>query len=414
MKKFTLSVLTLLWATFSFSQTVATFENLTLAPDTFWNGSDLSGGFASGNAYFANDYDTTYASWSGFTYSNRTDSTASGWTSQYNAITGKGYNSSANYAVADDYGNAKVRLTGSAAGKIVKGFYITNNTYAYYSMRDGDMFAKKFGGTTGTDADWFKVTALGWLNGVLKSVSAEFYLADFRSADSTQDYIVKTWQWFNLQPLGNVDSIQFYLSSSDTGQFGMNTPAYFCMDNFTTTDVPNAAPVAANDEYFITYAQDTAFAVLSNDFDTTATPLTVTVTAGPLITGAVATVGTDNRIYYTPATGISATDTVDYRVCDDAGLCATARVIVHIYGLTGIEETETASVKIYPNPFTNVLNIQVTEGQKAELFDASGQLFGAVNLQVTNTINTGDLATGVYFLKVSGAANTYTQRIIKH
>jgi hypothetical protein len=31
MKKFTLSVLTLLWATFSFSQTVATFENLTLA-----------------------------------------------------------------------------------------------------------------------------------------------------------------------------------------------------------------------------------------------------------------------------------------------------------------------------------------------------------------------------------------------
>jgi hypothetical protein len=34
--------------------------------------------------------------------------------------------------------------------------------------------------------------------------------------------------------LGSVDSITFYLSSSDVGSFGMNTPAFFCMDNFTT------------------------------------------------------------------------------------------------------------------------------------------------------------------------------------
>ncbi|MEZ4953573.1 MAG: DUF4465 domain-containing protein [Saprospiraceae bacterium] len=32
--------------------------------------------------------------------------------------------------------------------------------------------------------------------------------------------------------LGHVDSL-FTLSSSDAGVFGMNTPAYFCLDNLT-------------------------------------------------------------------------------------------------------------------------------------------------------------------------------------
>lgn len=414
MKKFTLSFLTLLWATFSFSQTVSTFENLNLAPDTFWNGSDLTGGFSSGNAYFANDYDTTYSSWSGFAYSNKKDTTTAGSGNQYSAVTGTGYGGSPSYAVANGYGDLKVRLTGNTAGTTLTGVYVTNSTYAALSMRDGDQFAKKFGGPTGNDDDWFKLTAQGWLNGNPTANSIEFYLADYRFANNTQDYIVKSWQWFNLQPLGNVDSVAFYLSSSDTGMFGMNTPAYFVIDNFNH-NTSNVAPIAANDEYFITYAQDTAFAVLSNDFDTTAAPLTVAITAGPLIPGAVASVGNDNRIYYTPATGISANDTIDYRICDDAGLCANARVIVRVYGITGVEETATATSKVYPNPFTDVLNIQSNQSlQKAELFNAAGQLVRSVDLQFANTINTGELTNGVYFLKLTGNGNTYTQRVIKN
>ena len=32
--------------------------------------------------------------------------------------------------------------------------------------------------------------------------------------------------------MGVVDSLTFELSSSDIGAYGMNTPAYFCMDDF--------------------------------------------------------------------------------------------------------------------------------------------------------------------------------------
>src|SRR4051812_4066562 len=117
MKKFNILFCAVLIASQVFSQTVSTFENLTLAPDTFWDGSDLTGGFGSGNAYFANDYNTSFFSWSGFTYSNMKDSTTPGYGNQYSAVTASGYSSSDNYAIADDYGNAKVKLTGNAAGK---------------------------------------------------------------------------------------------------------------------------------------------------------------------------------------------------------------------------------------------------------------------------------------------------------
>jgi hypothetical protein len=77
--------------------------------------------------------------------------------------------------------------------------------------------------------------------------SVEFYLADYRFADNTQDYILKTWQWVDLTSFGNVDSLEFNLSSSDVGSFGMNTPGYFFIDDFTTADVPLSVQDINND-----------------------------------------------------------------------------------------------------------------------------------------------------------------------
>jgi len=262
MRTFTIFVTALVLGTTAMeAQTVATFDDLTLSKaDTSYisyydPGVDV--GFNDGLAHFPCVYDTSSFgnSWGGgFSYSNRTDSVTSGYTNQYAAKTAKGYNGSSNYAVI--WCNDPVtfayttylKLNGSAIGRPVKGFYITNSTYAYNDMRDGHPpFSKKFGGTTGNDPDWFMLTVYGYLGGVRSADSVNFYLADYRFAHNDSDYIVKTWQWVNLLPLGHVDSLQFSLNSSDTGAFGMNTPAYFCMDNFTTneTDVSvKNAPLA--------------------------------------------------------------------------------------------------------------------------------------------------------------------------
>lgn len=222
---------------------IADFEDLSLAPESYWNGSDGSGGFASGTATFNNSY-TDWGggaySWGGFAYSSITDTTTDGLDGQYNAIAGLGQSGSANYAVGfvDTYMPTIPTVTLDTSG-VVNGLYVTNNNFAYYSMLEGDQFAKKFGGNTGDDLDWFLLTITGkdFPDEVTGTVG--FYLADYRFVDNSQDYIVDTWQWVDLTPLGTVKSLEFRLSSSDVGQWGMNTPAYFALD----TIVPEPSTV---------------------------------------------------------------------------------------------------------------------------------------------------------------------------
>jgi hypothetical protein len=226
------------------AQTVSTFESLPLGQDTFWNGSEMPNGtyFQDGNGVFPNFYSPDFGGYwgGGWAYSSMRDSTTAGFTNLYSAITGIGFDGSQNYAVGTF--NPLINVSPAAIGKVVSGFYITNATYAALSMRDGDAFAKKFGGDSGNDPDWFKITLRSYFQGALSQDSVDMYLADFRFMDNDSDYILKTWEWVDLTSLGNTDSLQIYLSSSDNGAFGMNTPAYFCIDDFTTADYEAFAP----------------------------------------------------------------------------------------------------------------------------------------------------------------------------
>lgn len=229
---------------------VCTFEDLTLGPESSWNGSDNSDGFTNGDAWFNNNYNTTYSSWDGFAYSNRTDTGTTGWSGQYTSIASPagGVNGSNNYAVS--YVNSWAAtlptvsfgaVTANDYNTNISGAYFTNNAYAYWSMTNGDTFAKEFGGTTGDDADWFKLNIKGITEcGEYTAESVDFYLADYRFSDNSQDYIVDDWTWVDLASLGDVIGLEFSLSSSDSGAYGMNTPAYFAMDNLNAVPIPGA------------------------------------------------------------------------------------------------------------------------------------------------------------------------------
>ena len=220
--------------------TVVDFEDLSLAPDSHYDGSDLSGGFSSHGVLFQNEFDLF---WDGFGYSNVNDPTTPGFGNQFAVSSGTGFGGGGIYAVAthDLFGEQADIVTLSAPTQVL-GFYVNNTTYAALSMRDGDSFAKAFGGTTGSDPDWFRLTVRGEDAGGQPTGQVEFYLADFRSADPGQDYIVTDWTWVDTTVLGpNVSSLHFDLASSDTGTYGMNTPAYFAMDNLT---IPEPASIS--------------------------------------------------------------------------------------------------------------------------------------------------------------------------
>jgi hypothetical protein len=221
------------------AQTLADFEDFNLGVDSFLNGSDLQGGFANGNIFLPNTYDTDFLSWYGFSVSSMTDITTASFTNEFSCIAGAGYNNSETYAVAYmSYltNNVVMHLQNEAAGGALQGIYVNNTTYAALSMKNGDAIAKKFGGISGNDPDFFLLTIKKYLNGQESTQKMEFYLADYRFSDNSQDYIIDEWTYIDLTSLGNADSISFSLSSSDVGQFGMNTPAYFCLDNISTLD----------------------------------------------------------------------------------------------------------------------------------------------------------------------------------
>lgn len=185
-----------------------------------------------------------YAS-GGFAMSRFNDMTSVGYTNQCSVYytdpeTGKGgHNGSATFAVAYGYYDDPVTSVSYDGrpkmyfkdGKehTIESAWVTNNTYAVLSMMKGDSFAKVF---SYADKDWYKLTITGYkADGKTVTGTVEVFLADFRTKKSPG--ILTEWKQVDLSVLNKVNKLVFNVSSSDVGQYGLNTPAYFCIDDIS-------------------------------------------------------------------------------------------------------------------------------------------------------------------------------------
>lgn len=202
---------------------VATFENekgginLTEA-ESNWFGADEPANewntWKSGDFQFQTYYTPGYKS--AMIVTNETSTDFTDYNDANRSASGGAYEGD-NYAVWNlcYYGEDEVKFE----PQVVKGFFVNNNVYAVNSMKNGDSFAKKFG-----KDDWFKLTITGYKEGAAGN-SVEFYLAQ-------DGKYVGEWTYVDLSGLGEIDAITFSMSSTDAGTWGMNTPAYFALDNF--------------------------------------------------------------------------------------------------------------------------------------------------------------------------------------
>ena len=206
------------------------FENYVLDTSLVYQGKDGKTSIVFEEANFPVKYNTQFSYWeSGWAISGKNDSTteASDYATQlFCAKTGKGKNNSLQYAIGQN--GSYIINSGNYADFRNISFSITNTTYAYNSMYFGDFVGKKFGGNSGTDPDYFFLKINAFRNGNWVD-SDTIILADFRFANSSEDYILSSWQETKL--FERVDSVRFEMESSDTGQFGMNTPAFFALDD---------------------------------------------------------------------------------------------------------------------------------------------------------------------------------------
>src|SRR5665213_3447668 len=159
MKKISFTLLAFIAIFSASAQHRSTLDSLPLSPNSYWDGSDLSGGFLDGDAFFPNQYNSTYFYWSGFAYSDvpvNVDTIHTGATDfnyEYSSAAGAGAYGSRSFGLAYAGTNPTINLRGFAPGHQLYGMYVTNSAYTYLSMKYGDGFGKKFGGLTGTDPD---------------------------------------------------------------------------------------------------------------------------------------------------------------------------------------------------------------------------------------------------------------------
>ncbi len=209
-----------------------------------------------------NSYGGTY--WNGFTLStsgDNTDYSSTGWTgNQWGCMAGGGIKTDqsgaivttngvvdteqgipylvANYSayVSNGYSN-EIKFADGQKYEAVE-VYVTNHPWPYYENMNGGMFTR----VLDQEGDYVKLIANGLDENGNSTGSASFYLAKFENGSLTQ---VTNWEKFDLSALGTIASLYFTIESTDTGDYGMNTAAYFCMDKLTvkeyTTSIPQLA-----------------------------------------------------------------------------------------------------------------------------------------------------------------------------
>jgi hypothetical protein len=188
----------------AFCQTTVDFENFNLnGSESFFDGSDLSGTsngagtltsyYSEGLLQFTTVYDTSWGAssgyWSdGWAFTNETPDNLVGYAGLMSSYAGGG-DASSNYVIGQN-GSVITKTNDFVSFQSMR---ITNNNYAASSMLSGDAFAKKFGGASGDDPDWFLLSIVGYDAGDVAIDTVDFYLADFRFSDNNQDYIIKDW-----------------------------------------------------------------------------------------------------------------------------------------------------------------------------------------------------------------------------
>lgn len=179
---------------------------------------------------FAYDY------WSGVGLSTVEDTTTPGFANEGASFAGGG----ADFAGATVPGGAYgvVFPFFSGVGVItqnleyaLQGMHITNTTYAGLAMQEGTPPSRQF-----AQGDWFQLTITGLDTEGGVTGERFVFLADFRSSDPADHYILNTWEWVDLSDFGpDTADIRFSFYSSDNGDFGINTPTYVAIDNLTYT-----------------------------------------------------------------------------------------------------------------------------------------------------------------------------------
>lgn len=218
----------------SFSPYVSHLEDMqsVFQGKTYWNGEDGSGKLQDDFFVYTNNYNAEWGSWDGFALSCSTSTTFNAdnyLTDQYNCCTSMLSSKVFMVGYYSAYNNSEptIYTTVSKTNHTRRPFYpinvdIANAAYTMSVIKNGNAYAKKF-----DTSDYLHLYVTGYKDGQ-ETKSLKLPLAE-------NGGFLTGWANADLRSLGLVDEIRFKMDSSDKGDWGINTPTYFCLDNLTIT-----------------------------------------------------------------------------------------------------------------------------------------------------------------------------------
>lgn len=216
----------------------ADFEDLGLTAESYWHATESGDAtFTSRDFTFTHNYNAEWNSWNQFAYSNvtATDFDAANFLEhQYRNVVGKGAEGTKTFGVgfdAGEFGTPRIKVEAAPDGATMDYIYITNAAYTMSVMEHGDAF----GNEPFKQGDYALLEIRGiQANGDANKI--DFYLADFRSENASEHYIVKDWRKVDLSGLGEIKELIFNVKSSRFNEYGNLLPAYFCIDQLRSKE----------------------------------------------------------------------------------------------------------------------------------------------------------------------------------
>ncbi|MCW3464477.1 DUF4465 domain-containing protein [Chitinophaga nivalis] len=158
-----------------------------------------------------------------------------------------GYGGSNNFAVlfgyVDSYNSSYTTrpvMNFTSGSGVVDGMYVCLSSYTYGVIQNGNTFGSTGVATPLKDIaggkGYFKLLAYGY-NGNTPTNGGnpvEIDLARYNNHTAVAGPLT-TWTYFDLSDLGTVTRVEFNFEGNDSGAYGLNTPAYVCIDNVKVT-----------------------------------------------------------------------------------------------------------------------------------------------------------------------------------
>jgi hypothetical protein len=220
----------------------------------------------------------------------------------------------------------------------------------------------------------------------------------------------------NLSPISypaaaaaDLNSGRYFQTLTDYSSFGRCyvAEAGSLIDSFDTGVSPEAiayfeklnnTPVAVRDFMELDYTQDSVLNVLANDSDGDALPLELSLLSLPIIPGAVASIESAGALRYTPAVGLLGSDSVQYRICDQAGFCDSAWMVVNVYYAASAQDRSRIHLTLFPNPARDFVEWNTDVKMANVLVLAQDGRLSASYNEVQRGIDISELAPGLYRL----------------